>query len=108
VLAGRPAGEETWIIANEYWNHRPLKYLAARQRGVQVASWEEARTSAAYRAALAEGRVWLVEFAGSEKLRAAVCRLEEAGCTGQQSHVVDYAGRPVLTLVRCVQIENKQ
>jgi hypothetical protein len=108
VLAARSADEETWIIADEYWNHRPLKYLAARQRGMHVASWEEAQASAAFRTALADARVWFIEFAGSDKIRSAVRRLEQAGYATQQSHIADYAGRPVLTVVRCVQIENKR
>jgi hypothetical protein len=103
VLDHRGAGT-TWIVASEWWNYWPLRYFATAEEGIRVATPKEAEDAAGrgkWQRALAEGRVWSVEFYGSQ----AMAEAEEvlAGRDGRKLHrwhCVDYAGQPVLCVLR--------
>ena len=63
------SGGRAWIVCSEWWNRWPMRYLALTQRGLCVPEPEVVVASDAYRRALAQGRVWFVEFCGTEALR---------------------------------------
>jgi len=99
----RPA----WLVASEWWNCWTLKYLAAGRSDVQVVRWEDVEGNGAFRAALGEGRVWLVAFPESAAEREAVAKAADAlnkPPDAERLHVErrlirGYGGRPALALI---------
>jgi hypothetical protein len=87
-------GQTTWIVTTEHWNYWPLRYLAGAAEGLRVAMPEEAEAAADFASAQREGRVWYVEFAGSQAL--AKARAGLGGRTLRQWRLDDFGGRPVL------------
>ncbi len=97
ILEHRSAGE-TWIVASEWWNYWPLKYLGAAQSDLHVFRLEEAAKEAeTFAAEKYAGRTWFVEFTGSAGLRKIETQLAERDLTRQE--IKDYAGRPILTVL---------
>lgn len=96
---GTPSADSTpvWIVAGEYWNYWPLRYLAMGEEGVRVVGPEEIDGSRAYEQALEQGRVWCVEFSDSEHLDRARKRL--AGRKVHEQRIADYGGRPLLCIL---------
>lgn len=90
-------GQTTWIVASEWWNHMPLKYLAMAEKDIRVVEPKETAGLAQFEFALRQGRVWYVEFSGSEGLDAAEARLD--GREVQRKDFPSFGGRPLLTLL---------
>ncbi len=88
---------ETWIVTSQWWNYWPLRYLSMAAGDVRVVTPAEAEGSPEYAAAWKEGRVWHVEFTGSEAL--AHARADLAGRKVRQWDFEDFSGRPVLCVL---------
>jgi hypothetical protein len=100
ILGRRSPGETTMIVAGEYWNEKPLAYLAAREKGVRVESWSAVRDSTTLPQEAALQRVWFVEFSGSQAHREVREFLQAQGLAVGETQINDYAGRPVLSLIQ--------
>jgi 4-amino-4-deoxy-L-arabinose transferase-like glycosyltransferase len=89
-----------WIITSEWWNYWPIRYLATAEQEIRVESWSDASRCSNFRDALAAGRVWCVEFTGSE----AHCRIKQTlsaeGLEFTEQTIADSAGRPILSLIK--------
>jgi len=96
ILRHRGAGP-TWIVTSQWWNYCPLKYLATAEQGVRVVTPDEAEAAAEFTRALVQGRVWCVEFSGSEGAEKARAML--AGREISRRQIEDFAGRPVLDVL---------
>ena len=88
---------QRWIICRQWWNRWPIRYLALSDRGVRVPDPEEIVRSDDYRRALAEGRVWFVEFCGTEELQQAESQLAHRRPT--RWLFLDFGRRPVLCVL---------
>jgi hypothetical protein len=95
VLRERGPGE-TWIVSSQWWICCPLGYLAAAEPGVHVLSTLDAVNDLPPRA-LAEGRVWYVEFCGTRELAEVESRLSQQSISRED--FADFSGRPVVRLV---------
>jgi hypothetical protein len=98
VLQHRRPGA-AWIVTDQWWSYWPLRYLGTDDQDLRVVRPEEAQSLEGFSAARAEGRVWYVEFAGSEELDAA--RAAMSDCTAHEEQFFDYGGRPVLVVLQC-------
>ncbi len=83
-----------WIVASQWWNRWPMRYLAPGNLRVNVSEIDELERSQAYRQAMAEGRVWRVEFFDTAAQREVASKL--AGRRVVSQTFPDYAGRPLL------------
>jgi len=90
-------GDTTWIVTSQWWNYWPLRYLSMLEGNLRVVTPAEVHDSADYERASGQGRVWYVEFPGSDALRRARAAL--AGRNVRQWEFVDYSGRTVLCLL---------
>jgi hypothetical protein len=99
VLHQREPGGIAWIVTSEYWNEKPLTYLAAGQDRLRVESWLSVRESGPFLAALQEGRVWFVEFSDGPACREVCEFLRERGWAYRETAIKDYAGRPVISVI---------
>ncbi len=102
ILAERDAGSETWIVTQESWNYRPLKYLAMRRPNLRVEDWNGVLEDPGFNQALEQNRVWFVEFADGEPLREVRRFLARRGRQLVERPITGYAGRPVLAVVGTV------
>ena len=96
ILHHRKSGE-TWIVAGEWWNLWPLRYLAFKEKDLYVLTPEEAQKAGGqYVAAKDEGRLWSVEFSSAEISRQTA---KKPAKEDMSRHTIkDYAGRPILTI----------
>ena len=85
VLKHRTAGVN-WIVADTYWNYRPLQYLAMGEKGIRVVEADKAAWLLGFPFAWLEGRVWYIGFCDSPPPWGAP--------------ILDYSGRPVLSVSR--------
>ena len=92
-----PLAAEKWIVCRQWWNRWPIRYLALPDRGVRVPDPEEIVSSDDYRRALAEGRVWFVEFCGTEELQRVESQLAQR--RPARWIFLDYGRRPVLCVL---------
>jgi hypothetical protein len=83
----------TYIIASSWWNRLPLRYLALDWPGVGVPEPGEAVPE--FQRATQDGRVWFVEFSGTDASRWVEQELSKE-IQVQREQIRDYAGRPVL------------
>ena len=97
IVAGRASGPG-WIVASEWWNYQPLRYLAMCEADLHVVTPKQAAEVEEFASALASGRVWYVEFDGSDGLAGA--RAAQPGHATEEHTIRDYAGRPVLVVLR--------
>ncbi len=98
ILEHRKAGK-TMIIAGEWWNYWPLKYLGSAESDLRVLTSEDARKEAEeIAAAQKEGRVWHVEFYGSNALRKVEADLAQNVINRHQ--IKQYGGRPILVVLK--------
>jgi hypothetical protein len=102
ILAASPTEATIWIATSEYWNDRPLAYLASSHSRVRVTSPEQFWQVAAHQAAMDEGRLWQVEFAGSPAYRDVIERLDAQRIAYDERFILDFAGRPALALLRLI------
>ena len=92
-----PRRDGLWIVCSEWWNRWPIRYLALERPGVRVVDPKEVGASDDYRRALAERRVWFVEFCNTEAERRVESRLADERVTRRQFS--DYGGRPLLSVL---------
>lgn len=98
VILDRRQPGPTWIVAPEYWAYWPLRYLACGEREVHVIADPHAESPADFDTLVAEGRVWYVAYCGGDALQRARADLHGRGVL--EEAVPDYAGQPVLVLLR--------
>jgi hypothetical protein len=98
VLRERNPERIAWVVTAEYWNEKPLAYLAAVEDQLLVENWSAVRSSAALKDAIRERRAWFVEFAGSEACHEVREFLALQSTTYRETTINDYAGQAVLVL----------
>lgn len=86
-----------WIVCSEWWNLWPIRYLAIPHRDVCVAEPSAVESSDDYRRAMAEGRVWFVEFCNTDAQRRVELQLADQKTTRRQ--LLDFGGRPILCVL---------
>jgi hypothetical protein len=94
----RPRDAATTIVAEQWWNAWPLRYLASAAPNVKVVGWQELSAQERSHETLLQGNTWLAEFAGSRELDQARRRL--GGLAGEEHTIADFAGNPLLVLLR--------
>jgi len=85
------------IVAGEYWNYWPLRYLAWPERRVRVLTAEEAQAWAEYADARRRGAVWHVEFDRGPALAALDAELGDRPVERQAFH--DPRGIPIVWII---------
>ncbi len=96
ILADADGTSPVWIVASQWWNRWPIRYLALAEPRVNVLEPSELDGSEAYRRAAAAGRVWYVEFFDTPAQQAVDSQL--SGRSAECQTFPDYAGRPLLTV----------
>jgi hypothetical protein len=96
------AGDPALIVASEWWSYWPLRYLAGRQGNVRVAPWSEYFSEGPHTAI---GRVWFVEFSGSQNLAAVRAHLVAANIAEREIPILDYKGRPAMYVLASRDVE---
>jgi hypothetical protein len=99
ILRNRDPRQETWIVMSESWNYRPIRYLGMGTPGLRFERLLETWHRPEFQAALRQGRVWIVEFAGSEAHTAVRQQLQEQGIPFQEHLAPDYSGQPALAVL---------
>jgi hypothetical protein len=93
----RTGNHSVWIVCSQYWDFWPIVYFTQTEPRLHVAEAEKPALRD-YRKALIEGRVWFVEFEGSEAARQVESRLAGRGIDRQM--FPDFSGRPVICAMR--------
>ncbi len=94
-------GEETLIGTSEYWTEKPLAYLAANQAQTRIVRWQPDQPWPAELAQAAkEGRACFVEYLDGPGQEQLYRNLTEQRLDWDESRIADYAGRPLLVVVR--------
>lgn len=89
------------VVAGQWWNHWPLKYLAYRYPQVEVIGLDQAEQLAAELApGDRSGRIWFVEFHGSPQQLAVQSRLRSSGFEIHETTFNDYGGTPVVGVLQ--------
>jgi len=96
ILEHRRPGT-TWIVVSEWWNYWPIEYFAMVEKDVRVVNPKEAEMAAGFDEALRQGRVWCVEFSGSDGLRHARQMLDRHEVREWQ--VEDFGSHPLLSVL---------
>ncbi|MDA7977819.1 MAG: glycosyltransferase family 39 protein [Pirellulales bacterium] len=106
--AEEPAVDQSVVIyADEWWNHQPLAYLASKDESVTVRELRIDNAADSQTQAMVEhlqsedGSAWIVVFSEGDSLRQTLDFLttREIPATPMEQ-INDYAGRPVLILVK--------
>jgi len=96
-IAVAAEGEPVVIVAGEWWNYWPLRYLSYRYAHVEVVGLDQAEELAANLGSVeASGQVWFVEFHDSPQAAAVKQRLQKHGYKIEQRLFGDFHGRPVV------------
>jgi hypothetical protein len=112
ILDGCSPHQPVRLLTAEWWNRWPLEYLATAHENVTVVIATDPALQAEFaklcgavsssgRAAAASARdecAWFVEFSGSEADRTVARRIAECGIEAGRKQILDYAGRPLLTI----------
>lgn len=103
IVAERAPHARSEIIAREWWLYWPLAYLAYGQDRVRVSGldgpWDPgARTP--YEAGDKDAEIWHVEFANTRAEAMLVHRLQSRGDFAVREYITDYAGNPLISLIR--------
>ncbi|MEE8451687.1 MAG: glycosyltransferase family 39 protein [Thermoguttaceae bacterium] len=96
ILEHRRPGT-TWIVASEWWNYWPIEYFAMVEEDIRVVNPKDAEMAAGFDEALGQGRVWCVEFSGSDGLRQARRMFDRHEV--QEWQVEDFGSRPLLSVL---------
>jgi len=101
-VAGGVAGDDatTWIVASQWWNYWPIRYLSMAENDVRVLTAEEAEAAAGHESVLRQGRMWRVEFSDSRELHQA--RAEWNGREVRQWQFEDYGTGKLLCVLHAV------
>ncbi len=89
------------IVAGQWWNYWPLKYLAYRYPHVEVIGLDQAEQLAAELVADDRSdRIWFVEFHGSPQQLAVQAQLRSSGFEVHETTFNDYGGAPVVGVLQ--------
>ena len=111
IVHHRSDDSTQWIVTSTWWTYWPLTYLATTDHGLEVLWADRAWSDPGVATNAAAGRVWVVEFAGSDEAVAGLSALRTASASARmgdeaplphqvQAFTFDYAGRAVLSIVR--------
>jgi hypothetical protein len=96
IVKNRRAGK-TLVVASDWWNYWPLKYLSINETNISVLTSEDAaKNTEKLAAAIKEGQIWYVEFSESKQLKK--IEAEFVDNTLLRHEIKDFASRPILTL----------
>jgi len=103
IVAERAPDADVELIAREWWLYWPLAYLASGEDRVRVSGldgpWDaSAIARQAPRKAAAE--TWHVEFTNTRAEAMLVYRLQMRGELAAREFITDYAGNPLISLIR--------
>lgn len=101
ATSARSQSDPVWIIATQWWNYWPIRYLALAEPDVHVESWSAANERQDFRQALRAGRVWCVEFSGGAAHARAKKTLMQSGIDFSEQTICDPTGSPILSLMNC-------
>lgn len=96
-------GAAVTVVTSEYWNFMPLWYFSETDPKVTVfqpASLATYLGSSPFRTSSINSDLWSVEFDGSDGSRAIQQSLRKSRIPSSTYFIRDYAGRPVLDVVR--------
>jgi hypothetical protein len=97
IVKNRRAGE-TLIVASEWWNRWPLRYLGMAEKDLRVITPREAAVEIKSDPAVkTRVQLWYVEFSGSRALRKV--ERESAAKETDRHEIRDFGGRPILTVL---------
>ncbi|MGE0609382.1 MAG: hypothetical protein AB7O62_19985, partial [Pirellulales bacterium] len=102
ILARRTPGEPIWIVSAEWWAWMPLAYISAGDNTVHTARIPDLlqQPDARSDAALAEGRLYLVEFLDAQNYSLARQWLgDQASGPIDEEFISDDQGRPILAIL---------
>jgi hypothetical protein len=94
-IRDKSGSQPAWIVCSQYWNFWPICYLAGSEPRLQVIREVQA-DDLDFAQALHTGRVWFVEFAGSEEDRSLESQFANQHidkCT-----INDFSGRPAIQI----------
>jgi len=103
IVAQRATGAGTEIIAPEWWLYWPLAYLAYGEDRVRVRGLDgpwDARALTRQDPHAADTDTWHVEFANTWAEALLVYRLQQQGNFQSREFIPDYAGTPLISLIR--------
>jgi hypothetical protein len=100
VLAERDPDRQACILCSEWWNYWPLEYLARGEDNVRVLRWDPNRFPARSSLDPVAENTWFVEFTGSAAEAEVRNRCTKVGLTARPQTIYDYAGRPLLSVIR--------
>jgi hypothetical protein len=100
VLAKRTAGEPVLIVAQQWWQFWPITYLAQAHPEVTVTMTLPPDDRPELQEALARGRLFFVEFTGSEELTRAIDWIRGHGYQSAETVVHDAGGHDLLTVLQ--------
>jgi hypothetical protein len=111
IVHHRADDSTQWIVTSTWWSYWPLTYLARTDHALEVVWADRAWSDPRVVTNAAAGRVWVVEFAGSDEAVAGLSALRTASASARmgdeaplphqvQAFTFDYAGRAVLSIVR--------
>ncbi|MHB1034147.1 MAG: glycosyltransferase family 39 protein [Pirellulales bacterium] len=95
----RPA-QPLHILAGEWWNYWPLRYLAFPDPEVRVETWDETWDAPRFREAFRDPAVRFVEFADGMPGHDLKWLLTDGGFTFREEWTYDYAGQPVISVLQ--------
>lgn len=93
------AGEVTIVATSEWWNYWPLAYLALGREDVEVLWWDEAAGDEGFRAALASGDAFVVEYCDSAGSKEVLQFASFANVPLRSETIRGFAERPILLLL---------
>jgi hypothetical protein len=99
ILAAGGGDRPVVIVAREWWLFWPIAYLASPHANVSVTR-NLPPDDPSFREALSEGRVFVVEFAGTAALGTAIDWIRASGLRFTQAAVQDAGGRDVLAILQ--------
>ena len=105
IVARQSAGEPTRLICPEWWIYWPVEYLALGGSSVQVAQSEcdagrGTRGDEPSDGLSRDVSICHAQFCGEADESATLARLAELGIAPIRDDVVDYAGRPLISLLK--------
>jgi hypothetical protein len=102
ILSARDANEPIAIVASEWWLYWPLQYLALGESDVRVSGLQDAVDPQADPEKTDGNRaaIWHVEFADSPAEQEILRELEDSQTDFTRQVLADYAGRPLISLIK--------
>jgi hypothetical protein len=99
----RQAGQQTFIVASDWWNYWPLRYLAQNDKSITVLMDDdlgEPQNGRDVDRALQGGRLWFSQFAADTTLESLKRRLRVAGFGLGEKVFFDSSRKPAVVVLR--------